>query len=212
MHAEVKKYAENRDIKGLRYIFVDSLDVDPTFEKYREDYEYCRKVPGLFEPHRELTPLKSNQSQWNLSYWEKLKMDLMENFSEKRFAHMIQAAKVVYADKVARVTAERRAQEQKQSESRMVVRKEPKPQAPSQEGAWSAARQEQELEKKQRELELENQRIEAEQRKQKERIAARKAEYSNSGSQGNDGTKKVMGIGLAAAAAVIIIIILLQIL
>lgn len=33
MLAEVRKCADNHDIKGLRYIFVDALDVDPTFDK-----------------------------------------------------------------------------------------------------------------------------------------------------------------------------------
>ncbi len=34
MHEEVKKYAENHDIKGLRYILLDSLDVDPRSEEH----------------------------------------------------------------------------------------------------------------------------------------------------------------------------------
>ena len=55
MHDEVKKCVESKDIKGLRYIFVDCLDVDPTFEKYSEDYEYSKKVVGLFEEYKELT-------------------------------------------------------------------------------------------------------------------------------------------------------------
>ena len=52
MLAEVKKCADRRDIKGLRYIFVDCLDVDPTFEKYKVDYEYCKKIPGMFDAHQ----------------------------------------------------------------------------------------------------------------------------------------------------------------
>ena len=44
MLTEVKKCIESNDIKGLHYIFVDSLDVDPTFEKYKSDYEYCKKI------------------------------------------------------------------------------------------------------------------------------------------------------------------------
>ena len=61
MHEQVKKYADEGNIKGLKYIFVDALDVDPTFEKYREDFHYCKGL-NLFEPNRELSPKKQNSS------------------------------------------------------------------------------------------------------------------------------------------------------
>ena len=51
MIAGVKKCMDEGDITGLRYIFLDSLDVDPTFEKYKEDYEVCRHLDGMFEPY-----------------------------------------------------------------------------------------------------------------------------------------------------------------
>ena len=47
MIAEVKKYIDNNDIKGIRYVFIDSLDVDPTFDKYRETYEECKNLAGV---------------------------------------------------------------------------------------------------------------------------------------------------------------------
>lgn len=57
MSNEVKKRVDNKDIRGLQYVFADCLDVDPTFEKYKEDFEYCRKMlPEMFESHRELMP------------------------------------------------------------------------------------------------------------------------------------------------------------
>ena len=107
MLAEVKKCADSQDIKGLRYIFVDCLDVDPTFEKYRADYEFCKNIDGLFEEHSDLHGIISDKSKWNLQYWEQLKVDLMKNFSEKRFEHMVKVAKVVYADKIERLLSER---------------------------------------------------------------------------------------------------------
>lgn len=107
MLLEVKKCAENGNIKGLRYIFLDALDVDPTFEKYREDYEYCKKLEGFFETHQELSGLHQNEAGWNAGYWEQLKADLTKNFSEKRYAHMIRVAKVVYAGKIERLMQER---------------------------------------------------------------------------------------------------------
>lgn len=104
MLADVKKYADNRDSKSLRYIFADCLDVDPTFEKYKEEYEYCKKAGGLFDAHLEMSGMTEDKSRWNEDYWVQLKLDLVKNFSEKRFEHMVDVAKVVYADKVARLT------------------------------------------------------------------------------------------------------------
>ena len=94
MHKEVKSCADKGDIKGLKYIFVDCLDVDPTFEKYKEDYEYCKNLNGLFESHRELTPFSMDKSLWNYKYWQKLKTDLLKNFSDSRFKHMIDIERI----------------------------------------------------------------------------------------------------------------------
>lgn len=112
MLKEVIKCAESHDIKGLHYIFVDSLDVDPTFETYREDYEYCKKIDGMFEPHRDISPMLSER-YWTPEYWNQLKLDLMKNFSEKRFEHMISVARIVYKDKISRLVAERNQRKEK---------------------------------------------------------------------------------------------------
>ena len=111
MLTEIKKCADAQDIKGLRYIFADCLDVDPTFEKYRESYEFCKEISGLFEPHRELNGIMEDQRKWSREYWDQLKMDLMKNFSQIRFEHMIQVAKVVYVDKIERLLKERETTE-----------------------------------------------------------------------------------------------------
>lgn len=108
MDSIIKKYADNGEIDHLRYIFIDSLDVDPTFEKYRDEFAYCRNIPGLFEPYKELSPLKNDPSEWNDAYWLTIKKDQEDNYSLKRFEHMIEVAKVVYADKIERITLERK--------------------------------------------------------------------------------------------------------
>ena len=41
----VKQCVERNDLRGLHYIFAEALEADPTFEKYQEDYEYCKKLP-----------------------------------------------------------------------------------------------------------------------------------------------------------------------
>ena len=106
MHEEVKKAVQNSDIKRLKYIFVDSLDVDPTFENYREDFDYCSKY-NMFENHEVLTRLQKDSTNWTSDYWKSLKKDLIKNFSKKRLEHMIEVAKVVYKEKVERLKKER---------------------------------------------------------------------------------------------------------
>lgn len=114
MHNEVKKRVEDGDIRGLQYVFVNCLDVDPTFEKYKEDFEYCCKnVPQMFERHADLTThIDNNQDHWNDDYWNGLKVDLLKNFSKERFEHMRNVAKVVYADKVSRLIQGRQREQE----------------------------------------------------------------------------------------------------
>lgn len=107
MDIEIKKFAESRDLKSLKYIFVDSLDVDPTFEKYKDEYNYCKSIPGLLEQHIELTPFTGDESSWNEAYWTKLKMDLLKNFSDRRMTHMREVANVYLDEKAQRIRAER---------------------------------------------------------------------------------------------------------
>ena len=72
MNTEIKKYADSGDIKALKYIFVDSLDVDPTFVRYEDEYNYCKSIPGLLESHVALTPFKTKKADWNEEYWTNL--------------------------------------------------------------------------------------------------------------------------------------------
>lgn len=130
MHKGVKKRVEDKDIEGLKYVFVDSLDVDPTFEEYEEDYNYCREhIPELFESYTECsTPIIENNQVGNMFfkdirekwtddyYWNGLKMDLLENFSEKRFQHMKDVAQVRYADKIIRIKEEREQERRKREQ------------------------------------------------------------------------------------------------
>lgn len=97
-----------KDIKGLRYIFLDSLDVDPTFIKYIKDWNYAKlQCPEFLEQHKELAPFSSDTKDYNTDYWVKIKLDLKKNFSEKRFNHLQKVAKVFYAKKIQRLLKER---------------------------------------------------------------------------------------------------------
>lgn len=136
MFAQVKKCIDNNDIKGLRYVFYDSLDVDPTFEKYRADYEICKGIQGFFEPYTELTPLSENRGSWDLNYWYSLKRDLEKNFSLKRFEHMRTVATVVFAQKSKQLEEDRRRIERLRREN---AQKYTQTQAKENHSQWQSA-------------------------------------------------------------------------
>lgn len=101
---------EKKDITSLRNAFSFSLDNDPSFELYRNDYEECKSV--LFEPHIDLTPFEEQESgKWSdPKYWGVLNHDLKMNFSQQRFEHMMKVARVLYADKLILIQHKRSSQ------------------------------------------------------------------------------------------------------
>ena len=220
MLAEVKKCADSGDIIGLRYIFVDSLDVDPTFEKYKADYDYCKTLLGMFDDHKELNLLTDNKTLWNQKYWDQLKIDLMKNFSEKRFSHMITVAKVVYADKIARLISERN--EKKATIETQIESVISKPQSETKKvekavipivinedtsaTISSISAEEQRIAKRRKELEENNRRVEAKQREDQERVVARRNALQNDES-GDSSSKKWLGIGIVVAIIIVVLII-----
>lgn len=215
MLKEVKKCADMKDIKGLRYIFVDSLDVDPTFEKYEQDYNFCKGLSGFFDDYMELTRLKENSDEWDATYWNLLKRDLTKNFSQIRFEHMIQVAKVVYSEKIVRLVSERKirkAELEKQMKSVMPtsaninntsVEKEQITISENIEPTISANSQ-REIDASQREYE-ENERKKAE-------IARRRAESEKQRAVEQKKSKKWVGIAVVAVIILIalIIVVLLE--
>ncbi len=183
MLTEVKRCADSKDIKGLRYIFADCLDVDPTFAKYESDYEYCKGIPGMFDSYTEMTALTMDESEWDMQYWDNLKADLMKNFAARRFEHMVKVARVVYADKVARLLDEREIQERR------------------------IAEKQRELERHNQKVTLEQ----MEQKKRVEEARRANAEKQNRRMDG-EGSKKGKGIGLIIVAAVLFIILIIVVL
>lgn len=215
MRAEVKKCADSGDIKRLRYIFADSLDVDPTFEKYKSDYEACKNIQGLFDEHQELNNLVDNKALWNQKYWVQLKLDLMKNFSEKRFTHMINVAKVVYADKVSRLIYERSKKDvsvEEKIEDVIPQHQEERVVEDISPAIPSELADNQRIIEKRKEIEEHNRRVEEEQRKQRERINARRdreALREQNEVQEHYVPKKWMGIALIIVAIIIAVLIIL---
>ena len=208
MIAGVKKCMDEGDITGLRYIFLDSLDVDPTFEKYKEDYEVCRHLDGMFEPYIELTPLSLLRSDWNMDYWVKIKFDQKKNFSEKRFGHIIEVAKVVNAEKVERLLAER-----KKSVLVPPKRQSPMPDCNEVSEDSSSAVNRETIEETRRNIERINQRANQEKDEQERRIMAHKGELENENrgalAESQSHSKKGLGIVVIIAVIVAIVVVVL---
>ena len=219
MNTEIKKFADSGDIKSLKYIFVDSLDVDPTFVRYEEEYNYCKSIPGLLEPHVELTPFSENKANWTEEYWTSLKMDLIKNFSDKRMSHMRDVAQVFLADKVQRILAERAANNTIQQsvapkaepvQTEKVANITPKPDVkPSISKAELQARQ---LEEERRKLEAENKaHQEREARERAARMEQQRRMQAQKQSRTGDGfPKKAIGIAVAAVTVAVVLILLLK--
>ncbi len=226
MLADVKKCAEAHDIKGLRYIFVDSLDVDPTFEKYRAGYEYCKSIPEFFDDYQALNEITTDSKKWTDQYWDQLKLDLMKNFSQKRFEHMISVARIVYADKITRLLNERDEEKARshtvaganedlkrkdfvRSENAIHAQRSTIPAATAN-SLSDEEIQKRRLEEKRRELAEYNRKIEEEEAaKAARREIARQESLSRRNVQsGGNGLKKVMGTVLVIIVIVVVVLVM----
>ena len=202
LHEEVRKSADIGDVEDLKYIFVDCLDVDPTFEKYLDDYNYCVKK-GLFEPHKNLNDFRNRQADWNDDYWQILKRDLLKNFSRERLDHMRKVALVVLADKVARLRQERQQQTRQTAAppiSQPIVQQRSANPPPFK----SKAEQDRELEAARQKLAHENAEAESQQKLQQQELERRRQSEVTP-------PKKSTGIApvIAAIAAILAVIILI---
>lgn len=213
MDIRIKNYADARDLKELKYIFVDALDVDPTFVRYEEEYNYCKSIPGLLEAHIELTPFRQDKSRWDEAYWTSLKMDLVKNFSDRRMMHMKEVAQVFLAEKITRILKERDAAVATPSITSSPVPKiEP---ASTTNAVPSISRAEQEKrdrEEAKRKLEEENRRTEAARQAEAKRIEQQRRihQTTTQTTPTGDSSKKAIGIAVAvlAVAAVVLILVL----
>lgn len=221
MNAEIKAYADKRDIRQLRYVFAQSLDIDPTFEKYKDDYEYCRKK-GIFEPHIDsgFTPLESDKSKWNKSYWASIVTDLKDNLSQKRLDHMRQVAQVIYAEKIKRLRESRQNNSSVAAKTTSVASAQthvtstaPSKVDTSQSRASRNAamreqerKQKEEIETAQRILNEENARYEAEQRRRQQEQNARAENLKKAQGRSSSGYLLVLGIVVIALVGIVMYI------
>jgi hypothetical protein len=197
----VKAYIDAGELNVVRFVFADALEVDPTFEKYEEAYEYCKSIPGVLDPYEERTPLRQDPATWDEDYWRKLKLDLGKNFADVRMCHMREVAKVILAEKIQRLRNERAAELARQAQKEL-----PKP--PAQPAAINGApggnlpteeEEKRRIEKLQQEIEEHNQRIEAQQ------AAERRMQNGGNVSKKALGIAIAVGVGVAVLATVLIL-------
>lgn len=204
MKASVKAYIDAGNLNAVRYIFSDALEIDPTFEKYEEAYEYCKSIPGVLDPYEERTPLRQDPATWDEDYWRKLKSDLGKNFSDARMCHMREVAKVILAEKIQRLRKERAAEEARQAQKEL-----PKPpvQPATDKGMPSGnlpteEEEKRRVEKLQQEIEEHNRRIEEQQ--------AEELRMQNGGNPSKKALGIAIAVGIGAAVLVTVLVFALR--
>lgn len=213
MEKTIEQYAEERDLKSLKNIFVDSLDIDPTFEMFEKDYSYCKSIPGLLEQHRELTPFETDSAHWTEEYWTKLKVDLKKNFSDQRMTHMRKVAKVFLAEKVKRLQAERQAAAASSAASAARPAKtapvSPSSSAGNVRHAFpTAAEQAKGLEEEKKQLAAEKMRKDEEEKAQERRLARKRAEIQQENQLSQQQTGGTLPKKAWGAAGIILLAVL----
>jgi len=212
MDENIKRYADSGDLKALKYIFLDSLDVDPTFEYYADGYDYC-KSKGLLEKHVELTPFLNDPARWTENYWVQLKTDLQKNFSDRRMQHMRDVAKVYMKEKCQRLIREREAEAAHSAPVKpQQTTSHQTPQVIDKAGSKSRE-QARQLEEERRRLAEENRRFEEsqQQRRDEQVWSAHGASGSSQQRRESDSSKKALGVALAVVAIVVLIVVVLHI-
>lgn len=141
MDLKIKEYADSGNVRALKYVFADSLDIDPTFETFSEDYEYCKNLNGFLVPYMRLFPLLEDPTEWNEAYWARMKVDLINNFSEERFNHMMEVVKVLKKEEIEQIVKKRKelAEQRKNFCDVHTVYKYPLPDKKNSNDSWETA-------------------------------------------------------------------------
>lgn len=227
MNETIRKYADVGDLRSLKFVFADALDVDPTFVKYEEEFAYC-KSRGLLESHIELTPFVLDTAAWNEDYWVKLKNDLNKNFSEQRMEHMKAVAQIYHADKI-RSLLEERAQAEKAAKEPQAAVAEPRPEKPATRPVPDAAvkpvtanpasgisKQEAQARRVAEEkaaLDQKNAEFEAKKRAEEQRRRQTEESLKAENKKSEDGlSKKAVGIAAAVAAVAVVAVVVVLVL
>lgn len=100
--AELREAITARDLIRLRSIVNGELMKDPTDSNRLaiKALEYIRSsVPEILAQHEERSQMLFDKSKWDENYYDLMDGALMNNFSEKRFLHVLEVGQHVYSSK-----------------------------------------------------------------------------------------------------------------
>lgn len=77
----------NGDVRRVRIMMKDSLLVDPTFVQFAEMEKVASRMSGLYDEH-DGREFNMNKVTWDDDYMNKLKVQVVGNFSHERIEHL----------------------------------------------------------------------------------------------------------------------------
>ena len=109
---QFKATVQTNDILKIKIMLKNSLTMDLSFNQFKEMLNYALSfVPNLIEQHDDT--LFESQNNWTKDYASALKVDLVDNFSADRIAHLKEVQTFVYADEIS--------QQQRQNQTKSIL-------------------------------------------------------------------------------------------
>lgn len=85
----------NRDIIQIRMMMDDSLLIDRTFERFDAMESAAKNIEGLYDKH-DGKQFILDKSLWNKDYMSTLMVEVIDNFSHERIAHLKDVVRYLY--------------------------------------------------------------------------------------------------------------------
>ena len=85
----------NRDIIQIRMMMDDSLLIDRTFERFDAMESAAKNIEGLYDKH-DGKQFILDKSLWNKDYMSTLMVEVVNNFSHERIAHLKDVVRYLY--------------------------------------------------------------------------------------------------------------------
>ena len=82
-HTAVREH----NLTRVRYMMKDSLLIDPSFREFDEMDRAAAGMGDLYVPH-DGTAFRTDQTTWDEDYMNGLLVDMIDNFSKERIAHV----------------------------------------------------------------------------------------------------------------------------
>jgi len=96
---DFKNTVSEGDVRLVQIILKDSLIIDPTFREFNEMFEYSKsRMPDLLVEF-DNGKLDYSEINWSKDYINELKVELMDNFSNKRIEHLKKICAYIYQDR-----------------------------------------------------------------------------------------------------------------